>query len=104
MMYVSGTKSANSRRKTPRTVIAKARRARMRMSGLALALGEEGRRSLMKMLAKRQRTREMAAMTLMDYAKPILGIRSWRMRGKRIPPKAPPVVARPVALPRRLLK
>ena len=78
---MSGTKRANSRRKTPKTVIVKAGRARMRISGLAFASGEGGSLPLMEMLAKRQRMSEMPAMTLVDQAKPILGTKFLRIKG-----------------------
>jgi len=46
----------------------------------------------------------MKPRTRVDHAKPILGMRDWRTRGKRTPPKAAPPAAMPVAFPRRRLK
>jgi len=67
-MYVSGTKRANSRRKSPMTVIAKASRARIWISGLTFTSGEVGSRRFMKMLPKRQRTSEISAMALVEQS------------------------------------
>ena len=44
----------------------------------------------------------MSARTRVDQAQPILGKRDCRVKGNMTPPTAPPVAARPVAVPRRL--
>ena len=48
-----------------------------------------------------RRMRKMRATRRTDQAKPSLGKRASRAKGKTMPPKEPPVAARPVAAPRR---
>jgi hypothetical protein len=75
-MYVNGTNSANSSRNTPSTVNANAGRRRMSRFGHALVVGPGAWNGCMNTLAKPQRIREIRAINLVDYKKPIDGLRS----------------------------
>jgi len=92
-------------RKLPRTVIANVGCERILKLGCGdLAARDRGRLDLMRRLAMMQRNRIMKPITRVAQANPTFGIKDCRSNGNTIPPKAHPVAAIPVALPRRRLK
>jgi len=102
--YVRGTKRANSRRKTPTTVMENAGLRRIRKSGRASAVGPGSSRDLIRAFAIAQRVKDIRAIICVAPAKPIVGVSNRSIIGNSMPPKAPPVAANPVAVPLLLLK
>ena len=91
----------SSKRKIPSVVRAKAGSRRIRMSGRGFALLAGGRRERRRRLEKPQRTRHIMAMTEMVRLQPTRSKSEFIRSGKAMPPMEPPVVAMPVASPRR---
>ncbi len=87
-------------KKTPAVVSAKVGSRKMVKSGSTLAPFVGGKRERMRRLARRRRNAKMKPMMRVDQAKPIRGKSDCSIRGKMMPPRLPPVVALPVALPR----
>lgn len=98
---VRGPKRGQLAKNTPMTVTAKLGCLSIRTSGVEVAFTAGGKRPFMKMLAKRQSTREVAATTPVAQLNPTRGMSFCSMNGNTTPPKAPPVAAIPVAWPLR---
>ena len=100
-MNDKGTKRPHSMKKTAAVVIANGKFAKIRKSGQMLHSIFGGNRVRMKRFAMMSRIRKIRARSRTDQANPTLGKRASSARGNMIPPKEPPVAARPVAAPRR---